>query len=73
MNIRLVYLSRQKIVDEVVNVVFEGEYLVKDEVTESEVEEGGSWNIYIVDFLKVQIILHISHHRHYSSRTGHAR
>ena len=27
----------------VVNVVFEGEYSVEDEVTESEVEEGGSW------------------------------
>ena len=43
LNVRLVGLSRQKIVDRVVNVVFEVEYLVKYEVTESEVEEGGSW------------------------------
>ena len=43
LNVRLVCLSRQKIVDMVVNVVFEGEYSVEDEVIESEVEEGGSW------------------------------
>lgn len=41
LNVRLVGLSRQKIVDRVVNVVLEGEYLVEDEITESEVEEGG--------------------------------
>jgi len=38
-------LSKQKIVDRVVNVVLEGEYLVEDEIPESEVEdrEGGGW------------------------------
>jgi hypothetical protein len=40
-------LSRQRIVDRVVNVVFEGEYLVEDEITESEVEEGGKLATFI--------------------------